>query len=89
MNVDAKQTIVSIRKRIDTVASMRSRNPNLVRMATDQNGDQIAFWYAPDGKELNYNMSAAQRKINDLVKVHGPDILKSRSGQMVKIELPI
>ncbi len=86
---EARQTATAIRRRLQQVSDMRQRDPNLVRIATDPSGDKIAFWYAQDGKELNYNVSAAQRKVNELAAQHGSDILKSRTGQIVKIDLPI
>lgn len=85
---DAKASVLSYRRRLETIAKMMRDQPGLVRVATDGKGDRIAFWFA-NNQEQTYNVSDAERRIEALAKQFGQDILRSRSGQIVKIELPL
>lgn len=86
---DARQTALYHLRRIQSVTTMLKAQPGLVHVAQDGNtGDQIAFWIA-NGQNMEYNLTDAQRKIYALAQQHGDGILKSRSGQVVKIELPL
>ncbi len=85
---EARYTALSLHRRMEEVAGMIKRDPALVRVATDANGDKVAFWFT-QGREIAFNLSAAQRKIKDLVALHGSDIGKSRSGKTITLDLPI
>ncbi len=82
---DARYAALAIRRRLEDVARMVAANPNLVRLVTGDGGDQMAFWY-DNGREVTYNVSAAERKIAEIQRVF-PEAMKSRSGQI--LELPI
>ncbi len=83
----ARATALSLFKSLERVAQLSAANPGLVRMATDGNGDRVAFWN--DGTALReVNISLTQRRIAEIQK-HYPDALKSRSkSTAVRAELP-
>ncbi len=86
----ARYQALAIVRRLNDVGGMVKRDPARVRVATDGDGNRVAFWYA-GGREVNFNVTEAERKLNELVRVHGSDVLKSRSGRIadVRVELPI
>lgn len=84
---DARARALAYRKRIDDVNRMMRDQPSLVRVATDGSGDHIAFWYSA-GKDMTYNLSEAQRRIDELVKQFGPSLLQSRRSTL-PLGLPI
>ncbi len=81
----ARYAALAIRKRLEDVARTAAENPNLVRLATGDGGDTIAFWYSGPG-EQSYNVSAAQKEFAAILKAY-PNALKSRSGHV--LELPM
>ena len=83
----ARNAAMEIKRSMDRVFQMKSISPSLVKIATDPNGDKIAFWN--DGSAREFNYSDAQRKLSD-IKFRFPDALKTRSGRdYLRTELPI
>lgn len=84
---DARARAVSLKKRVDEINRMLRDQPNLVRVATEVNGDRIAFWHSA-GRDMTYNLSEAERRIAELVKQFGPTLLQSRRSNL-PLELPL
>lgn len=82
----ARFTILAIQRRLDEIARIVQANPGLVRIARDASGDQIAFWN--NGSAVEYNISKARRLYTDIAKAY-PNAVKSRSGEVLRIELPL
>lgn len=83
----ARATALQIVRRLDEIQRLSASAPGLVRMATDGNGDSVVFWNNGTAS-MEYNVSAAQRRLAAIAHTY-PDALKSRSGQALKIELPL
>ncbi len=82
----ARTAIQTIRRRLEEISTAMVKNPGLVRIAVDVQGDQIAFWN--NGSSVEYNLSKAKRLYDDISKAY-PDAVRTRSGQNFRIELPL
>ena len=92
MNGKARKTrrgIAELKQVANTVANAIRSPRCMVRWEADGNGDMFAIWIA-DGctQETSVNCSDLKRRMDELVKVFGPDVMKSRTGNTVSIELP-
>ena len=60
-----------------------------LRWEADEHGDMWAIWIA-DGctQETSENCSALKRRMDELTKMFGADIMKSRTGRTVGVEIP-
>lgn len=81
----ARATAIQIVRRLDEIQRLSTSAPGIVRVATDGNGDRIAFWNSGTAS-MEYNLSAAQQRLAAIAKAY-PDALKSRSGQMIQLPL--
>ena len=78
-----------IRKALNEVVTAIGSPRCLLQWRAAENGDRLAVWVTENcvGEDVT-NVSALQRRMDELAKQFGPDIVKSRRGGTVKIELP-
>lgn len=83
---EARARAVNLRDRLQGIAESVTADPDLVRIAQDSNGHQIAVWQTMDGPQ-EFNVTQARTELGGLLQKHGLQLLKSRSGRDFRPEL--
>ncbi len=87
--VDARATAAALKREANTVRTAVQSPRCFVRWEADDSGDMFAVWINEGCEgEKSVNCSELKRRMDDLVKSFGADIMKSRKGNAVSIELP-
>ena len=85
----SRRDIAELKQAANTVANAIKSPRCMVRWEADDNGDMFAIWITEGcTNETSVNCSALKRRMDELVKQFGTDIMTSRKGNSVSVELP-
>ncbi len=83
---DDRRRAVTLRDRLQAVSQSVREDPDLMRIAQHASGHQIAVWQTADGPH-EFNITEAQEELRGLLRKHGLDLLRTRSGKEFRPEL--